>query len=228
MFIVTNYSFIKSWLSIYYGPSEAEVDAGSGQFRVYHSQWETNSRNIRKSGWCRRLGPAQIRDERIYIFLILKLTDTLLTTDVQKGFLRSKKSKVTLVVVTFGAVADSSPAQGKVIGHSLLADWQSMTRITGQLREEVRPCPDHNFHSQGQETSLTTHVQKTSWMSNEVMPREAHHPQSFVGEFILAKRWAHMGGSWDTSNTDCEPEKSKWLAKGNQKKCPHKYNSNYH
>ena len=37
-----------------------------------------------------------------------------------------------------------------------------------------------------------------------------------------------MGGSWDTSNLDCEPDKSKWLAKWNPEEMPHKSNSNHY
>ena len=37
-----------------------------------------------------------------------------------------------------------------------------------------------------------------------------------------------MGGSWDIQNTDSELGKSKWLAKGNQKKMHNKSDSNYH
>ena len=39
---------------------------------------------------------------------------------------------------------------------------------------------------------------------------------------------AHMGGSRDIPNMDCEPSKSKWLAKGNLEQVPHKSNSNCH
>ena len=35
-----------------------------------------------------------------------------------------------------------------------------------------------------------------------------------------------MGGSWDIPNMDCEPGKSKWLAKRNPEETPHKSNSN--
>ena len=37
---------------------------------------------------------------------------------------------------------------------------------------------------------------------------------------------AHMEGSWDIPNMDCEPGKSKWLAKGNPEEMPRKSNSN--
>ena len=37
-----------------------------------------------------------------------------------------------------------------------------------------------------------------------------------------------MGGPWDIQNTDSELGKSKWLAKGNQKKMHNKSDSNYH
>ena len=39
---------------------------------------------------------------------------------------------------------------------------------------------------------------------------------------------AHMGGSWDIPNTDSEPGKSKWLAKGNLEEMPHISDLNYH
>ena len=37
-----------------------------------------------------------------------------------------------------------------------------------------------------------------------------------------------MGDSWGKPNTDSEPVKSKWLAKGNPEEMPHKSNSNCH
>ena len=37
---------------------------------------------------------------------------------------------------------------------------------------------------------------------------------------------AHMAGSWDIPNMDCESGKSKWLAKGKLEEMPHKSNSN--
>ena len=37
-----------------------------------------------------------------------------------------------------------------------------------------------------------------------------------------------MEGSWDIPNMDCEPGKSKWLAKGNPEEIPHEKDSNYH
>ena len=53
--------------------------------------------------------------------------------------------------------------QGKAIGDSSPANWNSKISIAGQLREEVRPCPDrrdHVFLILGQDTSLNTHTQK--------------------------------------------------------------------
>ena len=37
---------------------------------------------------------------------------------------------------------------------------------------------------------------------------------------------AHVEGSWDIPNIDCEPGKSKWLTKGNSEEVLHKSNSN--
>ena len=37
-----------------------------------------------------------------------------------------------------------------------------------------------------------------------------------------------MGGPQDIPNTDSEPGKAKWWAKGNQKDIPHKSDSNHH
>ena len=80
------------------------------------------------------------------------------------------------------------PCPGKVIGHSLPVDWQSMTRIAGQLREEARPCPDNFSFSKSGDLPNHTCAEKLLGGQREVMPREAHHPQSFAVEFILAKR----------------------------------------
>ena len=44
----------------------------------------------------------------------------------------------------------------------------------------------------------------------------------------LRDAWAHMGGSWEIQNTDCESGKSEWSAKGNPEEMLHKRNSNYH
>ena len=47
--------------------------------------------------------------------------------------------------------------------------------------------------------------------------------------FFLAKRYhAHMGRYWDKPNTDLEPEKWKWLAKGNPEVMLHKSDLNHH
>ena len=39
---------------------------------------------------------------------------------------------------------------------------------------------------------------------------------------------AHMGGPWNKPNTDSEPGKARWLAKGNPEEMPHVRDSNYH
>ena len=39
---------------------------------------------------------------------------------------------------------------------------------------------------------------------------------------------AHLGGSWDIPNKASEPDKARWLVKGNPEEMPHKTDSNYH
>ena len=67
--------------------------------------------------------------------------------------------------------------------------------------------PHHQHYAPGKNTGVGSH-----W---DVLPRP------FSVNSILAKRCMRThGGSWDLPNVDCEPVKSKWLAKGNPKKCP--------
>ena len=44
----------------------------------------------------------------------------------------------------------------------------------------------------------------------------------------LSDAHVHTGGSWDTPNMDSEPDRSRWLAKGNPEEMPHKIDSNHH
>ena len=46
--------------------------------------------------------------------------------------------------------------------------------------------------------------------------RSLHHNPSWLRDV-----YTHMGGSLDIPNSDSEPGKSKWLAKGNQEEMPH-------
>ena len=50
----------------------------------------------------------------------------------------------------------------------------------------------------------------------------------FAGFHLGWKMHTHVGGSWDKPNTDSEPGKSRWLAKGNPEEMTHKGDLNYH
>ena len=55
------------------------------------------------------------------------------------------------------------------------------------------------------------------------------YPQASLVESVLAKRClCTMGGSWVIPSMDCEPGKSKSLAKGNGEEISHKSSSNCH
>ena len=59
-----------------------------------------------------------------------------------------------------------------------------------------------------------------------VMPRDVLYPYAVSVKSILAKRYVntHEGNCY-IPDMNCEPSKSKWLAKGNPREMPHKSNS---
>ena len=121
------------------------------------------------------------------------------------------------------AVADSLPAQGKMIGHSLPIDWQSMTRITGQLREEVRPCPDHRLLILKVRRPPWPHLcRRTSWMSNGSYAKRGSSPTVLCSRIHLGSEMPeHTWEDPETHQIRTVNQKSQndW-PKETQKKCP--------
>ena len=64
-------------------------------------------------------------------------------------------------------------------------------------------------------------------VKEEAMSMDFLYPYAFLVQSFLAKRCVCTHGpSWGTLNVDCEPGKSKWLAKGNLEQITRKSNSN--
>ena len=54
------------------------------------------------------------------------------------------------------------------------------------------------------------------------------HRALFAGIHLGWEMHTHMGGYWNIPNMNSEPDKSKWLAKGNPEEMSHKSDSNCH
>ena len=54
-----------------------------------------------------------------------------------------------------------------------------------------------------------------------------HKPRCWIPSW-LRDVCTHGGGPWDKPNTNSDPGKVRWLARGNPEEMPHKSDSNYH
>ena len=68
---------------------------------------------------------------------------------------------------------------------------------------------------------------KAPWRSKGEQCQPTHRPLRWNPSW-LRDAHAHMGGSWDIPNTDSEPGKARWSAKGNPEEMPHISDSSYH
>ena len=121
--------------------------------------------------------------------------------------------------------------QGKAIGDSFPMDWNSKMRLAGQLRQEAGPWPDP--------IPLIPEVKRPPWQhmhikgsleaTGELCSRDVPYSYAFIViPTLVNDACIHMGRFWDISNMDCEPGKSKWLAKGNPEEMPYQNDSNCH
>ena len=121
--------------------------------------------------------------------------------------------------------------QSKAIGDSVSVDWNSKRRIAGQLRGETGPCPDHIFLILEVRRPPQPHNSTESFLGDQTVSDVKGcytHTHFWLNSSWLGDGCAYMGESWDIPNRDCEPGKSRWLAKGNLEEMPHKSNSNCH
>ena len=82
-----------------------------------------------------------------------------------------------------------APPQGKAVGDSFSIDWNSKTRIAGQLREEGGPCTDHIFLVLEVRKPPQPHMHKKCSLEAKGELRQVmFHPYAFVIDSILAKR----------------------------------------
>ena len=125
---------------------------------------------------------------------------------------------------------DRRAPQGKAVGDSFSVDQNSKIRIAGQLREEAGPCLDYMFlFSESGDCPDHTCTEKAPWRPKRSHVKRCSTQMPFwLDPSWLWEAWTRMGGSRDIPNMGCEPDKSKWLAKGKLEEMPHKSNSNCH
>ena len=123
-----------------------------------------------------------------------------------------------------------SAPQHKSIGESSPVDWNSKTRIAGQLREDGGPCPEHIFLIFEVRRPPWPHMcSKPPWRSKGEWCQEMFYPYTFLVESTLAKRCVRAHQRFLRNRKYApEPGTLKWLAKGNLEEMPHKSNSNCH
>ena len=110
------------------------------------------------------------------------------------------------------------------------SDWRLISCRSKLLEENSRAieggswsCLDHTFLILEVRRPLWLHVhRKAPWRSKEEWCQEIFYPYAFVVGSILAKRCVCTHGRiliLRYTNMNCEPGKSKWLAKGKLDKC---------
>ena len=103
-----------------------------------------------------------------------------------------------------------------------------LDRYSKMKRRWVLPRWDHIFLIlEVKETFPTIHVRRGSLEVKRESCQPTHRPLHWNPSWLRDGR-THMGGPWDKPNTDSEPGKARWLAKGNAEEMPHVSDSNYH